>query len=197
VLAAEQDERRRLERNLHDGAQQRLISLSLDLKRLEGRLGDDHDAQAEIDQARSEIATSLEELRTIARGLHPAVLTDHGLGAAIDSLAERAPLPVEIEVALDGRLPAPVEAAAYFVASEALANVAKHSQATKARVTARRRDGRVEIVVEDDGIGGARSELGSGLRGLADRVEALGGELKVESPDGGGTRIVGAIPCAS
>jgi signal transduction histidine kinase len=186
VLVAEQDERRRLERNLHDGAQQRLISLSLDLKRLEERIGDDPSAKAQIDQARSEIATSLDELRTIARGLHPAVVSGHGLQVALDTLVAKAAVPVTLTTNLDGRLEEAVEVAAYYVVSETLANVGKHAQASAAAVAVGREDGTLVVEVTDDG---------SGLRGLADRVEAHGGRLRVWTPRGGGTRVRAEIPC--
>ena len=195
VLSAEQEERRRLERNLHDGAQQRLISLSLDLKRLEGRVGDDPKARDEIDQARQEIATSLEELRTIARGLHPAVVSGHGLQVALDTLTAKAPVPVRLDTDLNGRLDEAVEVAAYYVVSESLANVGKHAQAKAATVSVARGDGTLVVEVTDDGIGGADTEGGTGLRGLADRVEAQGGRLRVWTPRGGGTRVRAEIPC--
>jgi signal transduction histidine kinase len=195
VLSAEQDERRRLERNLHDGAQQRLISLSLDLKRLEQKVGDDPAARAEIDQARSEIATSLEELRTIARGLHPAVVSGHGLQVALDTLVAKAPVPVRLSTDLDGRMEEAVEVAAYYVVSESLANVGKHAEANAATVSVERQNGSLVVEVTDDGIGGADTEGGTGLRGLADRVEAHGGRLRVWTPRGGGTRVRAEIPC--
>ena len=195
VLSAEQDERRRLERNLHDGAQQRLISLSLDLRRLERRVTDDPEAQAEIDQARREIATSLDELRTIARGLHPAVVSGHGLQVALDTLVAKAPVPVQLTTDLNGRLDEPVEVAAYYVVSESLANVGKHARAKAATVSVARENGNLVVEVTDDGIGGADTELGTGLRGLADRVEAHGGRLRVWTPRGGGTRVRAEIPC--
>jgi signal transduction histidine kinase len=195
VLTAGQEERRRLERNLHDGAQQRLISLSLDLKRLEGQLGDDPDARAEIDQARREIATSLDELRTIARGLHPAVVSGHGLRVALDTLIAKAPVPVTLNAELDGRLDESVEVAAYYVVSESLANVGKHAQAKAATVSVERENGSLVVEVTDDGVGGADAEQGGGLRGLADRVEAHGGRLRVWTPRGGGTRVRAEIPC--
>jgi signal transduction histidine kinase len=195
VLSAEQDERRRLERNLHDGAQQRLISLSLDLKRLETRVGDDPSARAGIDQARREIATSLEELRTIARGLHPAVVSGHGLQVALDTLAAKAAVPVTMSTELDGRLQEAIEVAAYYVVSESLANVGKHARANAATVSVARENGTLVVEVADDGIGGADTEQGTGLRGLADRVEAHGGRLRVWTPRGGGTRVRAEIPC--
>ncbi len=198
IVTAADEERRRIERDIHDGAQQRLVALGLQLRSVQRRLGTEADAEVErlLEATVNELQVAIDELRELARGVHPAILTEDGLGAALESLAARAPLPIALAT-FDERLPLPVEAAAYFVASEALANVAKHAQASKASVTARRRNGTVEIVVEDDGIGGARAEQGSGLRGLADRVEALGGQLKIESPSGGGTRIVGEIPCVS
>jgi signal transduction histidine kinase len=195
VVRAGQDERRRLERNLHDGAQQRLISLSLDLKRLENRVGDDPDARAQIDQARSEIATSLDELRTIARGLHPAVVSGHGLQVALDNLAAQAPVPVKLKTDLDGRMDDAAEVAAYYVVSESLANVGKHAQASSAEVSVARMDGNLVVDVVDDGVGGVDTEKGSGIRGLADRVEAHGGRLRVWTPGGGGTHVRAEIPC--
>jgi signal transduction histidine kinase len=139
---------------------------------------------------------AVEELRELARGVHPAILTEDGLAAALESLSSRTPIDVSLEVS-DERLPQQVEATAYFVACEALANVVKHAQASKAAVSARRLNGLLVVVVQDNGVGGAHADEGSGLRGLADRVEALGGRLVVESPSGGGTRIVGEIPCGS
>jgi signal transduction histidine kinase len=198
LVTAADEERRRIERDIHDGAQQRLVALGLQLRTVQRRLGTETDPEVErlLEATVNELQVAVDELRELARGVHPVILTEDGLGAALESLAARTPFPVELDT-FDDRLPAPVEAAAYFVASEALANVAKHAQASKASVTARRRNGTVEIVVTDDGVGGARAEEGSGLRGLVDRVEALGGQLKIESPAGGGTRIVGKIPCAS
>jgi len=195
VVEASQDERRRLERNLHDGAQQRLIALSLDLKQLEDRLGDDPAARAEIDQARGEIATSLEELRTIARGLHPAVVSGHGLHVALDNLVAKAPVPVTLSTDLDGRVDEAIEVAAYYVVSESLANVSKHAHASSASISVGRENGDLVVEVTDDGVGGADSERGTGLRGLADRVEAHGGSLRVWTPKGGGTRVRAEIPC--
>jgi signal transduction histidine kinase len=195
VIAAGQKERQRLERNLHDGAQQRLIALSLQLSLLEKKVGDDAGLREELDTARREIALSLDELRDVARGIHPAVLTGHGLSVAVESLAARAPLPVRLEIEIDGRLPEAVEVAAYYVVSESLANVAKHAQATAARISLAKPGDDVVVEVVDDGVGGADTERGSGLRGLADRVEALGGRLRVWTPLGGGTRVQAEIPC--
>jgi signal transduction histidine kinase len=195
VIEAGQKERQRLERDLHDGAQQRLISLSLDLRLLEARLSDDPDARASLDQARQEIARSLEELRAVARGIHPAVVTGHGLAVAVESLAASAPLPVQLTVAVDGRLPERLEVAAYYVICESLANIGKHAQATSATVDIARKNGDLVVEIVDDGVGGADSERGTGLRGLADRVEALGGRLRVWTPRGGGTRVRAEMPC--
>jgi signal transduction histidine kinase len=196
VIEAGQKERQRLERNLHDGAQQRLIALSLELSRLERTLASEPAAQTRLEEARREIALSLEELRDVARGIHPAVLSGHGLEVALESIAARAPLPVRISVELEKRLPERVEVAAYYVVSESLANVAKHAHAHDATVSVAQSSGCLLVEVLDDGIGGADTERGSGIRGLADRVEALGGRLRVWTPPGGGTRVKAEIPCA-
>ena len=196
VIEAGQKERQRLERNLHDGAQQRLIALSLELSLLEQELGDDG-AGKRLARAREEIATSLGELREVALGIHPAVVSGHGLAVALEQLTARAPVPVRLSVAVDERLPEPIEVAAYYLVSESLANVAKHAGASCATVDVSRTNGQVVVDVVDDGVGGADPERGSGLRGLADRVEALGGRLRVWSPSGGGTRVKAEIPCAS
>jgi signal transduction histidine kinase len=195
VLEASQKERQRLERNLHDGAQQRLIALSLDLSVLGMRLGGDADAQARLERARNEIATSLEELRDVAHGLHPAVVSGHGLAVALESLVAEAPIPVTLAVDLPERLPEQLEVAAYYIVSESLANIGKHAKATSASIDVSRSNGQVSVEIVDDGIGGVDTEAGSGLRGLADRVEALGGKLRVWSPEGGGTRLRAEMPC--
>jgi signal transduction histidine kinase len=195
VLNAGQQERKRLERDLHDGAQQRLVALALNLKLLERRV-DDPDARAHLDDALREVDLSLAELRDLARGIHPAVVTGHGLAVALQEVAARAPLPVRLSVDVGGRLPEQVEVAAYFVVTESLTNVAKHAQATIVVVSVGRSDDSVSIEIVDDGVGGADSGRGSGLRGLADRVEALGGRLRVWTPRGGGTRVKAEIPCA-
>ena len=197
VIEAGQKERQRLERNLHDGAQQRLIALSLELGLLVERLGGDREASLRLDQARREIATSLEELRDVARGIHPAVVSGHGLAVALEQLAAKAPVPVRLSVKLERRCPERLEVAAFYLVSESLANVGKHANATAATVEVVRTNGQVVVEVVDDGIGGADPELGSGLRGLADRVEALEGRLRIWSPMGGGTRLRAEIPCAS
>jgi signal transduction histidine kinase len=195
IVEAAQNERQLLERNLHDGAQQRLIALSLDLSILKGRMDGDSEARAGIDQARRQIAASLAELREVSSGLHPAVVSGHGLPVALEQLAARAPVPVELAIEVDGRLPEPLEVAAYYVVSESLANIAKHAQAKAARVEIVKEQGELVLEVVDDGIGGADSERGTGLRGLADRVESLDGRLRVWTPRGGGTRVRAEIPC--
>jgi len=194
IVAAGDEERRKLERNLHDGAQQRLVSLSLSLRLAQGRLRDDPgNAEQLLEASREELAHALEELRELARGIHPAVLTDRGLDAALEALAARAPLPVEIDGPVDD-LPPQVEAAAYYVVSEALANVTKYAQASAVEVRVERRNGIAVVEVADDGVGGADPVRGSGLRGLADRVASLSGKLHVESPPGAGTRVRAEIP---
>jgi signal transduction histidine kinase len=196
VIDAGQHERRRLERDLHDGAQQRLIALSLELGLLAERLQANPDARTRLDQARGEIAVSLDELRDVARGIHPAVVSGHGLAVGLESLAARATVPVRLAVELDGRVDERIEVAAYYVVCESLANVGKHAQASSATVAVSRSNGELVVEVVDDGVGGADSERGTGLRGLADRVEALGGRLRVWTPRGGGTRVRADIPCA-
>jgi signal transduction histidine kinase len=194
IVEAGQRERQRLERNLHDGAQQRLIALSLELSLLETELEGDTKAAFRLEQARREIAMSLEELREVARGIHPAVVTGHGLEIALEQLAARAVVPVRLRVEVEGRLSEPLEVAAFYLVSESLANVGKHANATSASVEVARRNGHIVVEVIDDGIGGADTERGSGLRGLADRVEALDGRLRIWSPKGGGTRLCAEIP---
>ena len=196
MMDAGQKERKRLERNLHDGAQQRLIALSLELSLLEERLKGDTDARTRLDQAKNEIALSLEELRDVARGIHPAVLSGHGLKVALESITARASVPVRLSVGLAGRLQEDLEVVAYYVVSESLVNIDRHARATRATVDVGRENGRVVVEVVDDGVGGADTERGSGLRGLADRVEAVGGRLRVWTPHGGGTRVKAEIPCA-
>jgi signal transduction histidine kinase len=195
VLEAGQRERQRLERNLHDGAQQRLIALSLDLGLLESRLGSDPAAKEVLAKAKQEIALSLDELRDVARGLHPAVLSGHGLAVAVESVVARAPVPARLAVRVDGRLPESVEVAAYYVVCESLANVGKHARASLTTVDIEQVDDTLVVEVVDDGVGGADTERGTGLRGLADRVEALGGRLRVWTPAGKGTRVRAEIPC--
>lgn len=196
IVEAAQNERQLLERNLHDGAQQRLIALALDLSLLEADLAGDAETTTRLALARREIAASLAELREIARGLHPAVVSGHGLPVALEQLAAFAPVPVRLTVDVGARLAEPLEVAAYYLVSESLANVGKHACASSACVEVRRRNRDVLVEVWDDGVGGADTELGSGLRGLADRVETLGGRLRIWSPEGGGTRVRAELPCA-
>ena len=197
IVEAGDAERRRLERNLHDGAQQRLVSLSLALRLAQARIATDPAGASEIlANAGGELAAALEELRELARGLHPAVLADRGLAAAIDSLAERAALPVDVEVELERRLPGAVEVAAFYVVAEALTNVAKYAQAERALVRVVCENGLAVVDVRDDGIGGAEVGAGSGLRGLVDRLSALDGRLEIESSPGAGTLIRALIPVA-
>ncbi len=195
VIEAGQRERQRLERNLHDGAQQRLVAVSLELAVLRERLSEDADASGRVDEMKREVALSLDELRDLARGLHPAVLSGHGLAVALDSLAARAPVPVRLSMDLPRRLPDAVEVAAYYVVSESIVNVGRHAGAASATIDVGELDGRLIVEITDDGGGGADTEAGSGLRGLADRVEALNGRLRVWSPVGGGTRVRAEIPC--
>jgi signal transduction histidine kinase len=187
--------RRRLERDLHDGAQQRLVSLALSLRIVSSRLDGDPDAARELEAAHKELDQALDELRELGRGIHPSVLSDRGLDAALEGLAHRAPLPVELEGTPGERLPDPVESAAYFVVAEALTNVVKYAQATYASVNVAHDNGQVLVEVSDDGIGGADPATGSGLRGLLDRVSALGGNLEVDSRPGRGTTVRATIPC--
>jgi signal transduction histidine kinase len=194
IVEAGDAERRRLERDLHDGAQQRLLGIRLALQLARGRLGDERGLEELLTEADAEVVGALDELRTLARGIHPPILTDEGLAPAIAALARRAPVPIELTISPE-RLPEPVEATAYFVASEALANVAKHARASRATIAVARTNGRVAIEVTDDGVGGADAE-GTGLRGLRDRVEALDGRLDVETRVGAGTRVTAVIPCA-
>jgi signal transduction histidine kinase len=190
-------ERRKVERDLHDGAQQRLVTLALALRMAREQAGAKGDPALTglLDEAANELSVALRELRELARGIHPAILTEEGLGAAIETLAGRSPFPVEVKVSAD-RYPSAVEATAYFVVCEALANAAKHADAGSATVAAGRVDGRLRVQIADDGRGGADLDEGSGLRGLADRVAALGGTFQVASPSGGGTTVVAEIPCA-
>jgi signal transduction histidine kinase len=196
IVEAADAARRRVERDLHDGAQQRLVGLSLGLRMLQDRLGDAEDLETQIAALQQELRAALGELRELARGLHPTILTEEGLGPAVESLAERSSVPVAITVELDGdgRFPPPVEATAYFVVAEALTNVAKYAQAAAAAVRISRANGSLLVEVEDDGVGGAQIGAGSGLSGLQDRVAALGGSLQVQSPETRGTRVLAEIP---
>jgi signal transduction histidine kinase len=198
IVAAGDDARRRIERDLHDGAQQRLVALALQLRTAQRKLGGRQDPELDLllATAASELQAAVTELRELARGVHPAILTEEGLAAALESLTSRTRTPVSLDVCED-RLPPPVEATAYFVVCEALTNVTKHADAAGARISAQRRNGTLVVEVEDDGVGGAQIGEHSGLRGLIDRVEALGGRVTIESPRGLGTRIEAEIPCGS
>jgi signal transduction histidine kinase len=198
IIQAEDLERRRIERDLHDGAQQRLVLLAYSLGMARARFGTRGDVELRktLDEAVAQAQLALAELRSFARGIHPAILTEAGLGPALQSLAERSPVPATVDGDVIGRLPAPVEATAYFVVCEALANVARHAEASAVAIHVARHDGRLVVEVADDGVGGAAAERGSGLRGLADRVLVVNGRFEVHSPPGGGTRLVAEIPCA-
>jgi signal transduction histidine kinase len=197
LVNAGDNERRRLERNLHDGAQQRLVVLGLALQLARAQLGpESNGADSLLTEATDELRAAVDELRELARGLHPAILTQNGLGAALNTLAARSPVPVRIVGTPEGRLPSPIEAGAYFLVSESLANVAKYARASHVDVGIVHVDGLVRVDVDDDGVGGADPSRGSGLRGLADRVQALDGELLIDSPPGGGTHVHAEIPCA-
>jgi signal transduction histidine kinase len=197
LVAATDAERRRIERDLHDGTQQRLVSIAMALGLAESKLAADRPAvQPVLQEARDALAVALAELRELTQGIRPAILVERGLAAALDDLSRRAALPVQLHVDLAGRLPEQVEGAAYFVASEALANAAKHSHASEVQLAATREKAMLVVEVADDGIGGAAAGVGTGLRGLADRVEAFGGHLTVASPPGRGTRLRAEIPCA-
>jgi signal transduction histidine kinase len=196
IVEAGDAERRRLERDLHDGAQQRLVTLTLALGMARDRAeGVDPELESLIGSASSEARAALVELRELARGIHPAVLTETGLRGAVQALVERTPFTTTITDVPDMRFAPGVEATAYFVVSEALANVAKHARATRAEVAIRQSDGHLAVRICDDGTGGARLDGGSGLRGLADRVASVGGVLRVDSPPGAGTRLEADIPC--
>jgi signal transduction histidine kinase len=195
IVAAADHARRRIERDLHDGTQQRLVSLALEMRNAESAVPAElQDVRAQLTRVADGLAGALDDLREIARGIHPAILSEGGLGPALRALARRSATPVELEVDVATRLPEATEVAAYYVVSEALANTAKHAHAALARVDAYERDGILHLSIRDDGIGGAAIGPGSGLTGLADRVEALGGTLRVESPSGKGTAVLVDLP---
>lgn len=197
LVEATDSERRRIERDLHDGTQQQLVSIAMSLGLVDAKLAQEPErAQALLREARTDLGTALEELRQITHGIHPGALAERGLESALHELAYHARVPFELDVALSRRLPEEVETAAYYVVSEALTNIAKHAEATGAGVRVSSHNGLAKIEVHDDGRGGATLEGGSGLRGLRDRVEALGGRLEVSSPPGGGTTLTAQIPCA-
>jgi signal transduction histidine kinase len=197
LIAAGDSERRRLERDLHDGAQQRLVVVAMQLQLIGADIRrDPAAAEALVTSASGELARSLEELRDLARGIHPAVL-EHGLASALTSLSARSAVPTAVSCDPLGQVPRPVELALYFVACEALANIAKYAQATAASIRLWRTGTGVAVEIADDGVGGAGATSGSGLRGLEDRVEALAGHLLVTSPVGAGTVVSAELPCAS
>ena len=196
IVAAGYEERRRIERDLHDGAQQRLVSIGLALRHAQHELAPPPDAtSAALDGAVRELALAIEELRELAQGVRPARLDD-GLASALGELAARSPLPVDVNASAE-RFPADIEAAAYFIACEGLTNAVKHARATRVTVTAERTDGKLVISISDDGIGGANTSRGSGLSGLSDRVQAHRGALRLERGDGAGTTLVAELPCGS
>jgi signal transduction histidine kinase len=195
IVAAPDQARRRIERDLHDGTQQRLVSLALAARTAEANVpADEGDLRAELSRIAAGLADAVAELRELSRGIHPVVLSARGLGPALRTLARRSAVPIDLDVTASARFPEAVEIAAYFVASEALANVVKHAQASYVEITLAARDGSLLLSVRDDGIGGADPRRGSGLAGLADRVEALGGSINVHSPAGTGTQITVDLP---
>jgi len=194
IVEAADAARRRIERDLHDGAQQRLVALALDLRMLKARLKEQPEAVAMVEEISARLNGALAELREFARGIHPAILTDRGLQPAVEAVADRAAVPIDVEIAIQERLPAPVEAAAYFVVAEAVTNVDRYAGASQAQVVVRREGEVVVVTVSDDGMGGVDVQAGSGLRGLQDRVAALGGTLMIDSPPGRGTRVEARIP---
>jgi signal transduction histidine kinase len=196
IVQAADEERRRVERNIHDGAQQRLVAMAVALRMARERADDASELSEMLTSAERDVRAAIDELRTLARGIHPAILSEAGLQAALESLADHAPVPVLVAADLDGRLPPVVEATAYFVAAEALTNACKHADASEVTLSASVRNGWLQVSVADDGIGGADPDRGSGLRGLLDRVAALGGRLRIDAGGGGGTRVTAEIPCA-
>jgi signal transduction histidine kinase len=195
IVEAGDAERRRVERNLHDGAQQRMVTLAISLAMLRDRAGIDPAMAASLDQAAAELKQAIAELRELARGIHPAILTEEGLPAAVEALADRSSVQVRVVADFDGRLPGPIEAIAYFVVSESLANMTKYARASAAQVELSRRNGHLRVEVVDDGVGGADANRGSGLRGLEDRVSAVRGRFRVQDAPGGGTCVLAEIPC--
>jgi signal transduction histidine kinase len=197
IVTATDKARRRIERDLHDGAQQRLVSLALQLRMMrEEEVHEAGELRMQLDLAISEASDALEELRELSRGIHPAILSDGGLAPALKTLARRSPVPVRLDVAIEQRLPDSVEVAAYYLVAEALTNVAKHAHASEVTLRAQTQNGELCISIEDNGIGGAQFGTGSGLIGLFDRVEALGGHLKIVSPRGRGTSLQASLPIA-
>ena len=195
IVAASDEARRRIERDLHDGTQQRLASLGLAVRAAEADVPPDRgDLRAELSRIATGLADAVTDLQEFSRGIHPAILSQGGLGPALRTLARRSAVPVELDVTTDTRFPEPIEVAAYYVASEALANATKHAQASRIEVTLATRNGRLLLSVRDDGVGGADPARGSGLVGLTDRVEALGGSIHVRGHVGDGTHITAELP---
>jgi signal transduction histidine kinase len=195
IVAAADETRRRIERDLHDGTQQRLVSLGLELRLAQGMVPAElRELETEIGKVADELKGVIEDLREIARGIHPAILSEGGLGPALRTLARRAAIAVELEVAVMARLPEPIEVAAYYVVSEALTNATRHARASVVCVAVEERDGSLHLSIRDDGVGGADPARGSGLIGLRDRAEALGGSIEVSSPPGEGTLILVQLP---
>jgi signal transduction histidine kinase len=195
IVAAADDTRRQIERDLHDGTQQRLVALGLAVRAAEANLPPEHEGvREELSNVALGLADAVEDLQELSRGIHPAILSKGGLGPAIHTLALRSPVRIDLNVATEERLPEPLEVAAYFVASEALANVSKHADASQVKISLARRDGTLWLSVRDDGKGGADFGKGSGLVGLQDRVEALGGTIRIDSPRGGGTSLEVSLP---
>jgi signal transduction histidine kinase len=195
IVAAADDTRRRIERDLHDGIQQRLVSLVLDLRNAEAAVPPElPELQAQLVRVGHALIGALDDLRELSRGIHPSILSEGGLGPALKALARRSAVPVELDMNIQTRLPEPIEVAAYYVVSEALANAAKHAHASMAHVEAQTHDGRLHLSIRDDGVGGATPKQGSGLIGLTDRVEALGGTISLASPPGHGTRLEVDLP---
>ncbi|HEX6448248.1 MAG TPA: histidine kinase, partial [Trebonia sp.] len=195
VVDAADAERRRLERDLHDGTQQRLVSLAMNLGMARAQAGTVEDARAAIADAHEEAKAALAELRNLVRGLHPVVLEDRGLDAALSGVTARMPIPVRLTVEVDRRPSAAIEAVAYFVVSEGLTNITKHAQASQAEVIVQRAGNRLHIIVTDDGVGGANPARGTGLEGLARRAESVDGTFEISSPEGGPTMITVDLPC--
>jgi signal transduction histidine kinase len=194
IVAASDAARRRIERDLHDGTQQQLVSLVLDVRAEEANAPPErHDLRASLSRFATGLAAAIDDLQEISRGIHPAILSAGGVGPALRTLARRSAIPVELDVTTKARLPEPIEVAAYFVASEALANATKHARASHIEVSLALRDGGLLLSIRDDGVGGADSSRGSGLVGLQDRVEALDGTIRIDSPDGGGTSLATEI----
>jgi signal transduction histidine kinase len=195
IVRSADEARRRIERDLHDGIQQRLVSLGLDLRATEASVPADHpELRAQLDRVTDALGDALEDLQEVSRGIHPAILSEGGLGPALKALARRSAVPVEVDVRLGRRLPAAVEVAAYYVVSEALTNAAKHAGASVVSVGVQAGDGRLHLSVRDDGVGGADPVRGSGLIGLSDRVQALGGTFTIHSPAGEGTALLIDLP---